>query len=175
MEDSDRVPLVIAMQPKEIKIRRFQSTDARSVSRLFRRCLLEVNRKEYPASVIDQMIRAFSPMGVVQRTKWLRCFVAVRGSRIVGTGGICINKIYSVFVSPHLHGQGIGRVIVNFLESAALRSGHKKILPGSSVNAEPFYRSLGYKRIKKYRDPLGGNVIEMVKSLGKKCSHKNFN
>ena len=156
------------MKISPIKIRKFSATDARSVSRLVRRCLLEVNSEKYPQSIIDQMLRAFSPAGVIQRTTWLRCYVASRNSRIVGTGGICDNRIYSVFVSPHLHGKGIGRAIVAHLEKIAIKSGYRKVYLGSSLNAEKFYRSLGYRKIKRLSEPLGGTVVEMSKLIKRK-------
>ncbi|UZR30313.1 GNAT family N-acetyltransferase [Methylococcus mesophilus] len=78
-----------------------------------------------------------------------RLFVYDDG-RIVGVGraladGADCSYICDVAVLPSHQGAGIGRGIVGKL--IALSAGHKKIILYSAPGKEPFYRSLGFKRM----------------------------
>ncbi|MGV8169416.1 MAG: hypothetical protein ACP5N3_05155 [Candidatus Nanoarchaeia archaeon] len=71
-----------------IKIRKFRRGDEKRVSAIIRKCLREVNSRDYPKRVIDFMVDYFSPENVLKLSKEKYVVVAVDGERIVGTGSL---------------------------------------------------------------------------------------
>ncbi|HUW49337.1 MAG TPA: GNAT family N-acetyltransferase, partial [Patescibacteria group bacterium] len=80
-------------------IRRFRADDADSVSHIIRRCLLEVNIKDYPREVIESMYDYFSPENLVEISARRRMYVFVQNNEIQGTGSLKDNNVRSVFVN----------------------------------------------------------------------------
>ncbi|MEJ8856109.1 GNAT family N-acetyltransferase [Variovorax robiniae] len=78
-----------------------------------------------------------------------RCFVRDDG-RLVGAGraladGADCSYICDVALLPSHQGQGLGRQILSTL--VELSRGHRKIILYAVPGKEPFYRSLGFRRM----------------------------
>lgn len=78
------------------------------------------------------------------------CFVFDAGT-LIGAGraladGIDCSYICDVAVHPEYQGLGIGKAIVSRL--VELSQGHRKIILYAAPGKEPFYRKLGFKRMK---------------------------
>lgn len=78
-----------------------------------------------------------------------RCLVRENG-RLVGAGraladGVDCSYICDVAVLPSHQGRGLGRQIVGRL--VELSRGHRKIILYAVPGREPFYRSLGFRRM----------------------------
>ena len=99
-------------------IRRFRADDADNVSHIIRRCLLEVNVKDYPREVIESMYDYFSPTNVVEISTKRRMYVFVQDNEIQGTGSLKDNNVRSVFVNPDFHNLGIGKELMKHLEKS---------------------------------------------------------
>ncbi len=97
--------------------------------------------------------------------------VAVVDGQIVGTGMIDLatGKIDAVFVLPGYMGRGVGRALMEHLESLALGAGLGSIHLESTLNAAAFYRSLGFEGEGQsiYESSLGVRLacVPMVKRL----------
>lgn len=79
-----------------------------------------------------------------------RCFVYEQGV-LVGAGraladGLDCSYICDVAVHPRLQGRGVGRDIVARLVDFS--RGHRKIILYAVAGKEPFYRKLGFRRMK---------------------------
>lgn len=146
-------------------IRRFRADDADNVSHIIRRCLLEVNIKDYPREVIESMYDYFSSRNLVKISTRRRTYVFVQEDEIQGTGSLRGNNVRSVFVNPDFHNLGIGRELMKHLEKLVKRSGYRTIELFSSVTAFEFYRKLGYKKIRTVQDKNTGKNIVMRKRL----------
>jgi len=146
-------------------IRRFRANDADNVSHIIRRCLLEVNIKDYPKEVIEHMYDYFSPGNLVEISTRRRMYVFVQDNEIQGTGSLKDNNVRSVFVNPDFHNLGIGKELMKHLERLVKRSGYRTIELFSSVTALDFYKKLGYKRIRTVQDKDTGKNIVMRKRL----------
>jgi predicted N-acetyltransferase YhbS len=84
-------------------------------------------------------------------TKWLNdrvLIVAIDESDIVGFAQFNprLSSIEAVHVSPKHAGRGIGRALVNEVETKARSLGTCKITANSSLNAVAFYSKCGYLR-----------------------------
>jgi ribosomal protein S18 acetylase RimI-like enzyme len=79
-----------------------------------------------------------------------KCFVIDAG-RLVGVGravadGADCSYICDVAVHPDYQGRGLGRDII--LRLKELSAGHKKIILYANPGTEPFYRKLGFRRMR---------------------------
>ena len=148
-----------------MNIRKFKDQDARKVSNLIRKCLLEVNSKDYSKNLIDFMYKRFTPAKLIQNSKERNVFIAVKNKKILGTASLKGNIILTVFVNPYIHGKGIGSILMDKVESLAKKNGHKTVKLPSSLTSFEFYKQRGYKKIKILHSDDYGDTIEMKKKL----------
>ena len=97
-----------------MEIRRFKETDAIIVSELIRRTIRISNTKDYPAELMDELIKVETPEHVLERASWTHFYVVLDGSRIVGCGAIgpyCgkenESSLFTIFVDPDYQKNGI--------------------------------------------------------------------
>ena len=91
--------------------------------------------------------------------------IAEEQENIIGVGGIEGNLISSVFVAPKEQGKGIGKCIMDALESIAKEERHEFVLLHSSLTAESFYVKNAYSAERRIDDPVYGKNILMKKLL----------
>ena len=148
-----------------MRIRKFKEEDARKVSHLIRKTLIEVNIRDYPKSVIDNLVRNNSTSKIIERSKQRDIYVVADGEKILATANLGDDVIYTVFVNPNYHGKGIGRTLITFLEEKVKKKGYKVIQVPSSTTAYNFYKKLGYKKVRTKTSPEHGKVIIMKKKI----------
>ena len=59
------------------------------------------------------------------------------------------STIEGIFVAPLNHRRGVGAALLVELERRARESGLKRLCLNSTLNAEPFYRSSGYRVVER--------------------------
>ena len=101
---------------EEITLRPFAPSDARAVSEVICRCLVEVNLKDYGAEAVAGMLPGVAPDKLLERFGGTQPIVALRGRDVVGIGLLAGNEIRTMFVEPSFQGRGIGRHILRHLE-----------------------------------------------------------
>lgn len=134
-------------KPKPIHVRAATVDDAPAVSRVILKALRQSNAKDYSPEVIERVEASFIPSALLKLFQRREVFVAVYGTQIVGTASLDGRAVRTMFVTPDLQKQGIGRRLVEVVESAARRSGINVLAVPSSVTAEKFYAKLGYKAV----------------------------
>jgi GNAT superfamily N-acetyltransferase len=73
-------------------------------------------------------------------------------------------KIRAFFVHPDWARRGIGGMILDACEKAALDAGFTRLEMGATLSGVPFYRSKGYEEIEKQEARLGnGEVLPIVR------------
>ena len=76
-------------------------------------------------------------------------------------------KIRAFFVDPNWARQGIGTLILEACENAAIKAGFKRLEMGATLSGVAFYRARGYVEIEHQSAPLGnGETLPIVK-MGK--------
>ena len=105
--------------------------------------------------------RAWARFGLEQSDALLaqgRFFVAELDGRVIAVSGWSADAerddtawIRYVFVHPDVAGRGVGRSLMRASEASALRSGRRRLRLWSSLNAQPFYARLGYRRVRSAR------------------------
>jgi GNAT superfamily N-acetyltransferase len=156
-----------------VAIRKATTDDAAASFAIRREAIRAQCRGHYPAADLETWTA-----GTMSET-FTRCvaeafYVATVDGAAVGTGMIDLEtgKIDAVFVLPRHMGQGVGRAVVEHLETLAVEAGLSEIHLESTLNAAPFYRAIGFEGEGKsiYRSSLGVSLacVLMVKRL--RCS-----
>ncbi|MBP2302236.1 GNAT family N-acetyltransferase [Azospirillum picis] len=143
----------------EVSIRPAGQGDAETISRLVISTLRESNARDYSEAVIARVGQGFRPEAVRAFIDRRRVFVAVIGHEVVGTASLDGHVVRTVFVKPAFQGRGIGRALMDEIGRTAIRNGITTLAVPSSVTAEPFYASLGFRAV---RDAWRGDERTIV-------------
>lgn len=134
-----------------MQIRRFRETDANEVSNLIAKTLRITNSKDYSSEYIENDIKTLTPEYLIQRSQWTHFYVVCDEDIILGCGAIGPywdkqdeSSLFTIFVLPEYQGNGIGRKIIETLESDEFFLRAKRIEIPSSITACEFYRKMGY-------------------------------
>ncbi len=126
---------------------------AEEVSALIGRVLMEVNIKDYAQGDLQELAEYYNPETVLSLAREGQTYVVMDGGKVVGCGSIAPleseeeREIRAVFVLPEYEGQGIGRTIMEVLESDSLFTGARRVVVSASITAHPFYEKLGYRYV----------------------------
>ncbi|MEI7254896.1 GNAT family N-acetyltransferase [Dickeya dadantii] len=159
------------MQPAAITLRKARRIDAQTVFDLRNRAILHGCRHDYTAEQLQ--LWTSGPLSeTFENTVTHHFHLAESAGRIVATGMINFHTgmIDAVFVDPEAMGQGVGKRMMQHLEMLARAAGLVEIRLDASLNAAPFYRSLGFSgdEVSLYHSPRGFSLacIPMVKFIG---------
>ena len=135
----------------KVRVRKFQKADAEEVQELIVRNFLEVNSKDYGIKAMQELAVNYGIDKILQIASYAHMYVFELDDRIVGVGSIssfwgseteCI--LLTIFVLPELHGNGVGRIIMQTLGQDELYLRADRIEIPSSITATEFYRKFGY-------------------------------
>ncbi|MFG6203302.1 GNAT family N-acetyltransferase [Pseudomonas retamae] len=132
----------------DVQIRNASDSDAPAISKTIINALRESNARDYSSDIIDQVVQGFSVPAVLRMLTERQVLVATIDGHIVATASLQKNIIRSVFVDPQYHRRGIGRHLISTIESIALDAGLSLLNVPSSITAEGFYASLGFRKIR---------------------------
>lgn len=109
---------------ENMKVRRFKEEDAQEVRNLIVRNFLEVNSKDYGISAMEKLAKVYDVEKVLNVASYAHMYVFEFDGKIIGTGSISSfwgseteSILLSIFVLPEFHGKGVGRKIINTLET----------------------------------------------------------
>lgn len=78
-------------------------------------------------------------------------------------------KVRAIFVHPKFARMGLGSLILEAAEGAAVAAGFKRFEMGSTLTGVTLYRLKGYREVSRVMVPVGGGekieVVRMVKTL----------
>ena len=151
-------------------IRRFVASDAEAVSELIRTTIRISNTKDYPAELMEELIRTETPGHVLERAGWTHFYVAEAQNRLIGCGAIGPywgkedeSSLFTIFVLPEYQGKGIGRAIIETLEQDEFFLRAKRIEIPASITGVPFYLKMGYQFKAGISEPDQEHLIRMEK------------
>ena len=145
----------------ECLIRNAMYADAPAISRVIIGTLRESNAQDYSSEIIDQVELSFAPQAILRLLTQRQVFVAILESHVVATASLDHDVVRSVFVEPAYQGKGIGRQLMTKIQSIAIAGGLNLLRVPSSITAESFYASLGFKKI---RDVFHGSERTIIMS-----------
>ena len=134
-----------------MNIRRFTEQDAKAVSELIIRTIRISNVRDYPAELMEELVRTETPEHVLQRASWTHFYVAEEEGKIISCGAIGPywgkedeSSLFTIFVLPERQGRGVGRKIVETLERDEYALRARRIEIPAYITGLPFYRKMGY-------------------------------
>jgi N-acetylglutamate synthase-like GNAT family acetyltransferase len=100
----------------------------------------------YPQQDIDVWASAPPPENLERTIESNEFLVVEDDSEIVGTGFLDRDQetLEAVFVRPDYQGQGVGTMILQALEAAAINAGIKRLAVAATLNSVPFYTARGF-------------------------------
>jgi putative acetyltransferase len=141
-----------------LQVRRALPEDVETVSRLFRKTIRSVNSKDYEP---DQL-KAWSS-GYKDTVHWKQrikseCFlIAEKDKRIVGFGSLDNSGVLGMmYVHKDHQGNGVGKALMNGLESYAAKHHIREIVSEVSITARPFFIRMGFIAGEKQSRELSG-------------------
>ena len=156
---------------QDIIIRRFEESDAGAVSRLIQTTMEISNKKDYPAEMMDELIRTETPEHVLGRAGWTHMYVVLDGGKVIGCGAIGPfwgkedeSSLFTIFVLPEYQGKGVGRQIMETLEQDEFFLRAKRIEIPASITGVPFYLRMGYHYKNGISEPDEEHLIRMEKN-----------
>jgi GNAT superfamily N-acetyltransferase len=148
-----------------MEIRVFRKQDAASLSRLIRKTLLDLDRKDYPESVINNQCENYSKDNIIRHSDKKEIYIAAEGKAIIGTAGLEKNWISGVFVDPDSQNKGVGTILMDHVEGIARKNRYPTVMLGANLAASGFYRKRGYYVLKVMENPELGRLVQMEKPL----------
>ena len=154
-------------------IRRLKDEDAQAVSELIIATIRISNVRDYPAKLMEELVKTQTPEHILQRASWTHFYVVEESGSIIGCGAIGPywgktdeSSLFSIFVHPDHQGKGIGRAIMETLEQDEFALRARRIEIPASITGLPFYRKMRYSfkdgretideeqlyRLEKFRD-----------------------
>lgn len=154
----------------EVTVRRMRKEDAQAFLEVHHAAVRGLAAKDYDQSIIEE----WAPLPITERS--IASFlanpdneirlVAEMGGEIVGIGALvkAKNELRACYVAPKAARRGVGQALVHELEFIARKLGLTFLQADSSMTAEPFYVSLGYKTRERRDHVLGsGQRMPCVK------------
>ena len=127
-----------------LEFRKATLTNAAMLSSMIKRTIRTSNSKDYDQQSIDLLCAIFEPEQVVARIRDELIFLCFLGTDLVGNVGLKRDYLRSLFVDPNYQKQGIGKVLVKYMEELAQKNAISGIMLHSSLTAQNFYTALGY-------------------------------
>ncbi|WP_158941194.1 GNAT family N-acetyltransferase [Burkholderia sp. S171] len=157
-------------EPALLAIRKAVRADADAAWEIRRAAVMSECAAAYPLDQLEQWTGGTASRAFADAVEE-RFLVATIGDQVAGTGMIDLatGKIDAIFVHPAYMKRGIGTAMMRHLETLALSHGLQELKLDSTLNAAPFYRSLGFEgdEITPYRSPRGLTMdcVPMTKRL----------
>ena len=134
-----------------MNIRRFKTDDAEAVSALVIKTITISNTKDYPADLMEELVKSQQPENILEHAGWTHFYVVENNEKIIGCGSIGPfwgkedeSGLFTIFVLPEYQGKGVGRLIMETLEKDEYFLRAKRIEIPSSITGCQFYRKFGY-------------------------------
>ena len=105
-------------------IRMFKEQDAKNISNLIIETMLQTNKYDYPKDNLEKFIKEQTPEHIIEWANWTHFYVVEDDDEIIGCGAIGAywgredeSSLFKIFVLPKYQKKGIGRKIIEKLES----------------------------------------------------------
>jgi len=145
-------------------IRPFEAADEASVSQLISTTLRTSNVRDYPEDFLSRVEASLTAKSLCDLAKELRTLVAVDGDAIVGTPSLGADQVHAVFVHPGRQRPGVGRCLMEAVESEARARGERLLILYASLSAVPFYETTGWCTVREHHDG-DARLVVMTKRL----------
>lgn len=133
-------------------IREGTPDDVKELNNMIQHTIDESYKWVYSEQVRDIFKRKNTKEEINKRVQYGYVNVALdfeNNEKIIGTGSLVENRIFSVYVRPEHQGNGVGISLMQDLERQAAEKGIKRVVLNATVSSKDFYEKLGYKGLPK--------------------------
>ncbi len=148
-----------------IIIRRYQDGDEFEISKIIEKDLTTENVKDYKKEYVDKLIKTLDPNFIKERAEIFHGYVVLDDDKTIGVGMIGPywdskneSSFFTIFIDPDYKGKGIGRKIIETLESDIYYKRADRVEIPASITGLEFYRHFGYGF--KINDKVKGNIVD---------------
>jgi putative acetyltransferase len=129
-----------------MKIRRARTEDLQGVAAVHRASILGLCAQRYSVVQLSQWTDALRPEGYAALLVRREFLVAEQDGELLGFGVLDLGEslVNATYVSPKVVRRGVGRRLLEAMETIARQQGVARLQLSSTLNAVPFYQSLGY-------------------------------
>ena len=152
-------------------VRPYKVGDETAMAEMIAYTLRVSNREDYTPEYLEGIVDHYPPEFFTERAGDSHFYVLCDGERIVGCGGIggygestTESYVFSVFVHPDYQGLGLGKMIMDALESDEFFRRADRTELSASITAVGFYEKLGYAYKDGITTPDEAGVIVMEKT-----------
>ena len=121
--------------------------------------------RDYPEDFLSKVEASLTPPFLRELAKERMILVAMEGDVIVGTASLGRDQVHAVFVHPTRQGRGIGRHLMEAVESEAQARGERELILYASLSAVAFHEASGWRTVREHRDG-DARLVVMTKPLG---------
>jgi GNAT superfamily N-acetyltransferase len=139
-----------------IGIRRATDADRVAIARLHEASIRALGPSHYSPEEVSGWAAHIRPENYPLDQNF---FVATVDGEVVGFGQYHGEEIEAVYVHPDYVGRGIGRMLLEKLESLARVAGAPHLFLHASFNAEAFYERCGFRRTMETTYRTRGGVV----------------
>lgn len=141
-------------------IRQFRADDAPACCSLIRECI--GRDPQLSATLREKLCRSESTEAMIERAHLFYVAVYDLSGPIVAVGGLELNEIRLLYVSPGHQGKGFGKVLLEHLESMVPAMLFADIFVYSTFSAVDFYRTHGFAAGGEFAIDIGGEQLMTV-------------
>lgn len=154
------IGICVAVVSPAVRVRPATPDDALAVLALHRAAIRERGPAAYDDRAVAAWARRGDPDDYPIEDSDHAFFVAERDGAVAGFGDLALDEaeIVGVYVHPDHQRRGVGRALVERLESVARDRGHDALELVASLNAVGFYRGLGYEQVRAERHETSGGI-----------------
>lgn len=142
-------------------IKPLQTADIPKIVKIHKRCIKITNAKTYNPEIIEAWLSQINEDNVIIQLNSTSWIAITTNEGLVGFAQYCIEdaELYQIQIDPKYQGQGFGKKLYKYIEQEFINAKTNKIALNATLNAVPFYTSLGFANT--------GNIcfdgIDMVK------------
>lgn len=148
-----------------MRIKKAELENVRKISNLIIQTIDKVNdnKKDYTRKQIKAWKKANSINRIERRIEEKYVFCGFKGECLVGVISFSKKDTGGLYVKFNQIGKGVGKKLLEFVEQYAKKIGVKKLKLTSTPYAYNFYKSQGYKPLKKVNVYLNGVCFREMK------------
>lgn len=141
-------------------IRPFGMKDADACCELIHACIRY--DLEMPPAQRELLLRSETPQAMVERSGLFYVVVWESEDSVAGIGGLELNEIRLLYVSPAHQRRGIGGALLDHLEAMVPPALFKDVFVYAAPSAAGFYRTRGYESRGEHLFEAAGHMIPTI-------------
>lgn len=134
-----------------IVVRRYVDGDETAICEIVKKAVLSENIKDYPKTAIEHLVESHDADLIKRRAKAFHAYVLTDEDKIIGVGmigpywdSLTERSFFTIFLDPQYKGTGLGRKIIETLETDEYFTRAERVEIPASITAVEFYRHFGY-------------------------------